>query len=140
MTAVPASRGWVRLALAALLITGVVNALYYARLIALGYPLGPGHPEAYRDLQKAATWADGWMGFMMLAAALGLWLRRSWGRHFGIIGAAALIHMGILDVAFFTQHGMYGRLDAAMVEMIIVDLWALGAGSWLVWFLWAREP
>ncbi len=77
-----------RIAIAGLLITGIVNALHYARKIALDYPLLPGHPEALRDLVRAATWADGWMGLMAIIGAIGLWRRREWGALFGIVAAA----------------------------------------------------
>jgi hypothetical protein len=127
-----------RIAIAGLLITALVNALHYSRKIVLDYPLLPGHPEALRDLARAATWADGWMGLIALIGAIGLWLRRDWGALFGIVAAAALIHMGFLDVAFFAQHGMYAHLDVEMAEMIVVDLWAFGMGSFLIVFLWRQ--
>jgi len=120
---------------AALLITGAVNAVVYAVMIARGYPLWPGHPEVFRDLQRAMTWADGYMTLMVLAGAVGLWSDRSWGRLPGIVGAAALIYMGILDVAFLAQHGMYARLDPVVLTMIVVDTWALGVGTWIVFAL-----
>ena len=119
--------------------TGIANALHYGYLIATGYALLPGHPEAYRDLQKAATWADGWMGLMAIAGAIALLRGWSWGRIAGIVAASALIHMGLLDVAFHAQHGMYARLDPVMLEMIVVDLWAFGMGAFLVCHL-ARRP
>ncbi len=124
-----------RVAIAALFVTAIANALHYAYLIAVDYAPLPGHPEAYRDLQKAATWADGWMGAMALAGAIGLLLGRSWGRISGIVAASALIHMGFIDVAFHAQHGMYARLDPVMLEMIVVDCWAFGMGGFLVWQL-----
>jgi len=126
-----------RAAIAALLITGAVNMLHYARLIAVGYALWPGHPEAYRDLQQAATWADGWMGLMALAGGMGVWLDRDWGRLLGIVAASALVHMGFLDVAFHAQHGMYTSLDPVMLEMIVVDCWAFGVGASLILYLWS---
>lgn len=104
-------------------------------MIARGYPLRPGHPEAFRDLQRAMTWADGYMTLMVLAGAVGLWSDCSWGRLFGIVGAAALVYMGILDVAFLAQHGMYARPDSVVLMMIVVDAWALGVGTWIVFAL-----
>jgi hypothetical protein len=53
------------------IITGVVNMLHYVRLTAVGYALGPGHPEAYRDFQQAAGWAEDWMGLMALTRGMG---------------------------------------------------------------------
>jgi len=129
-----AGRGMRRVA-AALLITGVVNAVVYTVMIARGYPLRPGHPEVFRDLQRAMTWADAYMTLMVLAGAAGLWSDRSWGRLLGIVGAAALIYMGILDVAFLAQHGMYARPDSVVLMMIVVDAWALGVGTWIVFAL-----
>ena len=129
-----AARGMRRVA-AALLITGVANTIVYAEMIPRGYPLRPGHPEAFRDLQRAMTWADAYMTLMVLAGAVGLWSDRSWGRLFGIAGGSALVYMGILDVAFLTQHGMYARPDSVMLMMIVVDAWALGVGTWIVFTL-----
>jgi hypothetical protein len=131
-----------RVAIAALFITGIVNALHYAYKIALGFPLQPEQPEALRDLSRAAAWADGWMGLMAILGGVGLLRGRPWGWLCGIVGAAALVHMGFLDVAFFAQHGMYGNIDLSMAEMIVVDTWALCMGSFLIGFLWAdsRQP
>ena len=120
---------------AALLITGVANMIVYAEMIARGYPLRPGHPEAFRDLQRAMTWADGYMTIMVLAGGTGLLLERWWGRLLGVVGAAALVYMGVLDVAFLAQHGMYARLDHVVLIMIVVDAWALGVGAWIVFTL-----
>jgi hypothetical protein len=128
-----------RIAAASLLVIGAVNTLFYARLIALDYPLRPGHPAAFRDLSQAATWADGWMGLMAIAGAIGLLRGRAWGRLFGIVAAAALLHMGLLDVAFFAQHGMYARLDPVIAEMIVVDLGAFACGVFLITFLWQEQ-
>ena len=81
------------------------------------------------------TWADGYMTLAVLAGAAGLWSNRSWGRLLGIVGAAALVYMGILDVAFLAQHGMYARPDSVVLTMIVVDTWALGVGTWVVFAL-----
>lgn len=124
-----------RVAIGALLVTGIATTLHYAWLISVGYAPLPGHPEAYRDLQRAATWADGWMAAMAIAGAIGLLRGHGWGRISGIAAAGALIHMGFLDVAFHAQHGMYARLDPVMLEMIVVDLWAFGIGAFLVFQL-----
>jgi len=120
---------------AALLVTGVANTIVYAVMISRGYPLAPGHPEAFADLQRAMTWADGYMTIMVLAGGTGLLLERWWGRLLGVVGAAALVYMGVLDVAFLAQHGMYARLDHVVLIMIVVDAWALGVGAWIVFTL-----
>jgi uncharacterized membrane protein (DUF2068 family) len=75
------------------------------------------------------------MGSMAILGAVGLWVRWRWGPLCGIVAAAALIHMGITDVAFFAQHGMYAQLDWGMREMIVVDAWAIGVGSLIIWAL-----
>ena len=125
-----------RICIAALLITGLVNGLHYGWRVALDFALEPRHPDAYRDLQQAAMWADGWMGLTAIVAAIGLLHRSTWGELMGIVAAAALIYMGFLDVAFHAQHGMYVRLDPVMIEMIAVDVWAFGMGAFLILFLW----
>jgi len=119
----------------ALLLTAVGTTIVYADMIARGYPLRPGHPEAFRDLERAMTWADGYMSLMALAGCAGLLLNRWWGRPLGIAGAAALVYMGVLDVAFLSQHGMYAHFDSVARLMIVVDSWALGVGAWMIFTL-----
>lgn len=51
----------VRRIAAPLLVTGVVNIILCAAMIARGYPLALGHPEAFRDLQRAMTWSDAYV-------------------------------------------------------------------------------
>ncbi len=124
------------LAATALLMTGVANTIFYAVLMKQGYPLHPGQPEAYVDLQMAATWADGWMGLMAIIGGIGVLRRWDWGRLAGIAAAAALVHMGFLDVAFHAQHGMYSNFDTMMLVMIVVDIWAFGVGTLMLVLLW----
>jgi hypothetical protein len=120
----------VRRVAVALLVTGVVNMIVYAVMIARGYPLAPGHPEAFRDLQRAMTWSDAYMTLAVLAGGMGMRVGRWWGKPLGMVGAAALFYMGVLDVAFLAQHGMYARFDHVVLLMIVVDAWALGVGAW----------
>ena len=86
------------------------------------------------------TWADGWMGITAVAAAIAIWRGRGWGRLLGIAAAGGLVHMGWIDIAFMSQHGMYGELSPRMIEHIIIDTWAFGVGGWLIWALWPGEP
>ncbi|MCP3982811.1 MAG: hypothetical protein GY723_00390 [bacterium] len=119
----------------ALLATGLINFAFYAVLIAIDYPLEPGHPEAVRALSQAQTWSDSYMGAAAIAGGAGLRLGWKWARVLGIVAAAALVHMGITDIAMFAQHDLYASPSTGIKIMIVVDSWAVLMGSMLVWIL-----
>ena len=123
----------------ALLVTGVINFAFYAVLIAMDYPLEPGHPEAVRALSRAQTWSDTYMGAASIAGGVGIWLRWSWAPIFGIVGAAALVHMGLTDIAMFAQHDLYADPSTGIKIMTVVDGWALLVGSLVVWSLGGEQ-
>jgi hypothetical protein len=73
------------------------------------------------------------------AAAIGLLRRRSWAVPAGIAAGSATIFLGLMDVTFDVEQGLYSPMSAAVVSEIAINVFCLVAGpSLIVWF-WRRR-
>lgn len=65
--------------------------------------------------------------------------RRSWALLFGLLGASALIFLGLMDVTYNINQDMYHRMTPEMVFEALINVWTLGLGALLIPFLWKRR-
>jgi len=82
--------------------------------------------------------ADLWLAAACLIGAIGLWRRRDWGVLFTLLGGSALIFLGLMDALFFLQNGLYWPLNADVVVEVIIHLWALTFGPFVIAYVWQR--
>ena len=125
---------------ALLLLTALVTIIFWIVFFAQG--------EAQRTsflAQQCAGWytwersfplADAWMALASFVGAIGLLRARPWGLLFCLAAGSALIFLGLMDVTFFLQNGLYAhrRLDVA-IEMVI-HAWVLGLGAFVIFCVW----
>ncbi len=123
-----------KLIIVALIVTGVTNYIHYAKLFG-----NPNYPEPLQLIQWGFLWADGYMAFMALLGAIGLILRRNWGRVCGIVSGAALIHMAFADVAILSRLGTYASSPYGF-WMVIVDAWSFIVSTLIIVGLWRMDP
>lgn len=95
--------------------------------------------EVYLAFESAFPVADLCLASVLLRGGLGLLRRRSAGVLFSLLGGGALVFLGLLDVSFNAQHGMY-RLgfEEAFVNGAI-NIVCLGYGIFLVLAVWKNK-
>jgi len=105
-----------------------------------GTALHSADDPVYSAFERAFPAADAWMAFAAAAAALGLARRRSWAVPFGIAAGSALVFLGLMDVLFDLQHRIYTRPSGAMVVEVMINVFCLTVGPFLmVWFWHHRD-
>ncbi len=118
--------GWVKLVVAIQLLIGVAIIVYW--LIWLVAPellraRAPGDADyaVYVAFEGAFLLADGWIAAAALTGAAGLWQMRDWGLLFTLLASGAGIFLGLVDLLYDLEHGMYAPLTgAAALELLIV--------------------
>jgi hypothetical protein len=80
------------------------------------------------------------MSVCSVVAAVGLLTGAGYGPAFGLLAAGSLIFLGLLDVSFNLENGLYRRLPASgqMWAELVINVWSLGLGTWLVVYLVGR--
>lgn len=92
--------------------------------------------EDYLAFESAFPVPDAYLAVVLIIGGVGLLRRKSYGRLFSLIGGASLVFLGLLDVSFNTQHGIYSLgLNEAIMNLSI-NLLCLGTGVFLILTIW----
>lgn len=121
-----------------LLATGVLTIAYWVVYFTSG-AVQAESSEIYIAFENAFPAADGWMCVACFLAAVGLWRGRSSGFLFGAAAGSAMIFLGLMDVLFNLEQNMYALGGMEMAIETVINIWTLGFGSFVIWFVWARR-
>jgi hypothetical protein len=122
-----------------LLVTAVVTVGYWVDYFVRGsVQVVP--DEWYLRFERAFPVADGWMSACAVMAAIGLLRDADVGVAFGLVAGGALVFLGLMDVTFNVQNGLYRLLprSAPMWSELVINVWCLGLGGALVAYLSGR--
>ena len=122
--------------IALLVVTVAGTAAYWIAFFAAGETLHASETDAYLAFEHAFPAADAWMAACAAAAAIGLASRRPWAVPAGIAAGSALVFLGLLDVLFNLEHGLYRVRSAAMAAEAVINAFCLGSGPFLLWYFW----
>jgi len=96
--------------------------------------------ECYLVFERAFPAADGWMAGLCVGAAEGLRRRKPWAVLCGIGAGSAIVYLGLMDVLYNLENGMYARLNAPMVGEVAINVWCLVLGPFLLRYSWRLRP
>jgi len=131
----PAPRGTaVAIFLLWCLVAGVAF-YWYAVLTGQGVEATP----SYMDFSRAFPPADALMAGSAAACAEHLRRRLAGAVLWALVTAGALGFVGVVDVTYNLQHGIYGRWSAALAWEIYVNLFSLAFPAWLAHFSWTHR-
>ena len=132
----PKGRIWV---IAALLMVFIATLAYWVVFFTSG-DVQVRQDEVYLAFENSFPWADAWMAFCALCGAIGLWRRQRWGFLFGLLAASSLIYLGLMDVTFDLNQGLYAIGGLETATEIIINLYCLLVGPLLIGYLWKTLP
>jgi hypothetical protein len=118
-----------------LLVAGVGTILYWIAFFSSGAVQASSDP-CYLVFERAFPAADGWTALCALVAAHALWRRRARAVLFGIAAGSGFVFLGLMDVLYNLEHGMYALHSAEMAAEIVINVTCLTigpAGIVLVW-------
>lgn len=95
--------------------------------------------EIYLGFESAFPFADICLAGVLIAGGIGLLKKASYGVLFSLLGGAALVFLGLLDLSFNVRHGIYLLgIGEAMINLFINTV-CLGAGLFLVRATWKNR-
>ncbi|SES34755.1 hypothetical protein SAMN05216199_3011 [Pedococcus cremeus] len=122
-----------------LVVTGVVTVAYWLDFFIRG-SVQAVSADWYLRFERAFPAADGWMALCSLVAALGLFTESAYGTVFALLAAGALIFLGLMDLTFNLQNGLFRLLPGSgqmWVEVVIIA-WCLAFGVFLAFYFGTR--
>jgi hypothetical protein len=122
-----------------LVATGVVTVAYWLDFFIRGTVQAVSE-DWYLRFERAFPAADGWMALCSLLTALGLFSGAAYATVFGLLAAGALVFLGLMDLTFNAQNGLFRLLPGSgqmWVEVVIIA-WCLALGVFLAVYFGAR--
>jgi len=119
-----------------LVVTAVGTVAYWIGFFAAAGTLHSSETDAYLAFERAFPAADAWMATAALSAAVGIARRRPWAARAGIATGSALVFLGLLDVLFNVEQGLYAAASGAMAVETIINVFCLAAGPFFLVYFW----
>lgn len=99
--------------------------------------LAAAHTPEYYAYENAFPLADGWMVLAGIAATLALLRRRASAFLFSVLAGSSSIFLGLLDVLFDLEHGIYASPDTGAVAVeVTINALTLAMGAAVVVWAW----
>jgi hypothetical protein len=95
--------------------------------------------EVYLAFERAFPLADAWMAICALVGAIGLWRGRGWGFLFGLLTASSAVFLGLMDVLFNLNEGIYSIGGSETLIEIIINMLLLSLGPLVIVYLWKNR-
>lgn len=124
---------------ALLVVTAVGTAAYWIGFFAGGEALHSTTTDVYAGFEHAFPVADAWMAACATAAAVGLARRRPWAVAAGIAAGSALVFLGLLDVTFNVEQGLYATRSGAIAAEAVINVFCLTVGPFVIRWFWRRR-
>lgn len=102
--------------------------------------LASAHTEGYYAFENSFPMADAWMAFVGLAATVALIRRRASALLWSIAAGTTSIYLGLLDVLFDLENGIYRSVDTGgVVVEIVINVLTLSMGAVVLVWAWRRR-
>ena len=95
--------------------------------------------DAWFAWEMSFPLADAWMAATAILGAVGLWRMRSTGLLFGLVSGGAMVFLGLMDVLFFLQNGLYAPLTGEVAIELFIHVWTVAIGLFAIACIWTRR-
>ncbi len=119
--------------------TGIISfwiAFFSTDLVSID---DPHLKEIYLAFESAFPVADIYLSILLIIGGIGLLKKMSFGFLFSLLGGASLVFLGLLDISFNTQHGIYLLGIGEAILNIFINLLCLGGGFFIIFTIWKNR-
>ena len=109
------------------LLTAVGLILFWILFFTVGMaPKNP--PPGYLAYEHSFPVPDGLLSILLLVAGIMLLLNNPLGVNLSLIAAGALLFLGVLDISFNLQNGIYKISTGDLISNAFINLWCVDFG------------
>jgi hypothetical protein len=95
--------------------------------------------QCYMEHELSFPAADGYMSLCALICAVGLVRQRSWALLFGLLAGSGAIFLGLMDLFYSTQRGIFSGPPKVAGEAIFICAVCLAIGVGTIVYLWRNR-
>ena len=93
----------------------------------------------YLAFERAFPAADAWLAIAAAISALMLARRDPRAILWGLIAGSSFVYLGLLDVLYDLENGKYASIDGAMAVEVMINLFSLTFGPFLIIYVWRHR-
>jgi hypothetical protein len=123
---------------AILLLGGVGTILYWTTFFTSGVVQATGEP-CYLVFERAFPAADACTAVAAILAGVGLWRRQPSAVLFGIACGSGFVFLGLMDVLYNLEQGMYALRTPEMAYEIVINIFCLTVGPAAIAYAWRQR-
>jgi hypothetical protein len=127
-----------RVLAAVLLFGGLGTILYWVAFFTSGVVQAT-QDSCYLAFERAFPAADACTAATAIAAAIALWRGRPAAVLFGIASGSGFVFLGLMDVLYNVEHGMYAVGSAEMANEIVINVFCLTVGPAAIAYAWRNR-
>jgi len=114
-------------------------ATFFADLEAQGSGTLASRCDAWFAWEMSFPLADLWMALTAILGAVGLWRMRPAGLLFGLVSGGAMVFLGLMDVLFFLENGLYFPLSGEVAIELFIHVWTVVFGLSAIATIWSHR-
>ena len=93
----------------------------------------------YIAFERAFPAGDAWLAFAAVACALMLARQDPRALLWGLVAGSSFVYLGLLDTLYNLENGKYASIDGAMAVEVIINLFSLSFGPFLIIYVWRHR-
>lgn len=122
----------------ALWVAAGLDFLYWVLFFATGV-VQTSQDLMYLGFERAFPAADAWLGIAAIVCAEGLRRRRGAAVLYGIAAGSAFIYLGLMDMLYDLEHGVYTQLSPEMATEVAIVICCFVFGPLLMRYVWRHR-
>ena len=87
--------------------------------------------------ERSFPLADAWATLACVLAGIGLWRARPSGLLWSLVAGGALVFLGLMDILFFLQNGLYWPMTGEVALEALIHAWVTGLGLASIAIAWS---
>jgi hypothetical protein len=119
-------------------LSAVATVLYWSTFFTSG-AVQTSSEAGYIAFERAFPAADAWLVIAATASAWTLRRRDPRALLWGLVAGSSFIYLGLLDVLYNLENGKYGSIDGAMAAEVMINLFSLAFGPFLIIYVWRHR-
>ena len=116
-------------------ISAAATVMYWATFFTSGAVRTSGE-AAYLAFERSFPAADAWLAIAAAISALMLARRDPRALLWGLVAGSSFVYLGLLDTLYNLENGKYASIDGAMAAEVIINLFSLTFGPFLIIYVW----
>ena len=88
-------------------------------------------PDSYLAFEHSFPPPDALLALGLIIAGVMVLRGRPAGRNLSLVNAGGLLFLGVIDISFNLQNGIYSLGTDELISMAAINIWCVAFGAWL---------